>query len=373
MLPQLAKAQAAAGHDVVVATTNADVPVGTYHEPGWDLIQGSRVKVLYAPVQFHPLKISLNLARYLWTAVPSFDVVHIHGVYRFPTTVAAYLCRWYKVPYLIRPHGTLDPYASNRSAAGRIWMKSLYRRWFVIPNLNAAAAIHYTAERERERAAFLRLRAPSFVVPNGLDLDVWQSRPQRGRLREAWGIGDAPLVLFLGRIDEIKGLDLLVHAFDAVRQAEPSARLVIAGPDNDGYGREVRRWVSELGLDKYVHIVGPLDGVDVQQAFVDADVFALISRTENFGVAVVEAMACGLPVVISDQVGIHPDVSRNGAGLVTNCDSAEAADALLMLLKDPKRRRAMGQVGRELVEQSYSWSAIVEALNSRYEELSKRC
>lgn len=372
VLPQLAKAQAAAGHDVVVATTNADVPTGVYHEGGWDVIDGSAVKVLYAPVEYHPLKISLGLMKYLRTAIPKFDIVHIHGLYRFPTTIAAFFCRWHKVPYVIRPHGTLDPYASGKSAAGRLRLKRLYSRWFVVPNLNAAAGIHYTAERERERANYLQLRSPSFVIPNGFDSSTYKSTPQRGRLRKLWGVGDAPLVLFLGRIDAIKGLDLLVQAFDIVRRAEPKACLVIAGPDNDGYGREVRRWVSEYRLDQHVHMVGPLHGADVQQALVDADVFALISRTENFGVAPVEAMACGLPIVISDQVGVHPEVSRNGAGLVTTCDATEASNALLTLLRDPERRSAMGSAGREVVRTCYSWPAIVKALDAQYEEIVRK-
>ena len=369
VLPQLAKAQTDAGHDVVIATTNADVPAGTYRDAGWDFIEGSSARVFYAPVQFHPLKFSLGLLKYLWTSVRDFDVVHIHGVYRFPTTAAAFMCRWFKVPYIIRPHGTLDPYASNRSASGKLWIKRLYRRWFVVPSLNAASSIHYTAEREKERARFLNLRSPSFIVPNGLDSDIYQSQPERGRLRERWGIDDAPLVLFLGRLDAIKGLDLLVQAFDRVRRSEPNAHLVIAGPDNNGYGQEVRRWVSEHCLDKNVHIVGPLQGADVKQAFVDADIFVLISRTENFGVTVVEAMACGLPVVISDQVGIHPEVSANGAGLTTSCDAVEAANALTLLLGDPTRRSAMGQAGRELAEAHYSWPEIVKALDGRYEAI----
>jgi glycosyltransferase involved in cell wall biosynthesis len=152
-----------------------------------------------------------------------------------------------------------------------------------------------------------------------------------------------------------------------VRKAKPNARLVIAGPENDGHGQEVRRWVSERGLDSAVHFVGPLEGLDVVRAFVDADVFALPSYTENFGMAVIEAMACALPVVISDQVNIHHEISQADAGLVTHCDVDEVAAALLNLLDDPDRRRTMGKAGRQLVREHYAWPGIVAALSQEYE------
>ena len=372
VLPQLANAQALAGHQVVVATTNAGHSANPHHRAGWDSIGGGPAQAFYAPVQFNPMKISLGLAAYLRGAIPAFDIVHIHGMYRFPPTIAAYLSRRYGIPYIVRPHGALDPYLYNRSVAGSIRLKRLYERWFDLPNLNAAAAIHYTAEREQAHAAFLGLRSPSFVVPNGLKSDWDESQLKRGRLRERWGVGDAPVVLFLGRMTVGKGLDLLIPAFAAVREIEPHACLVIAGPDDEGYGQQVRRWVSELGLGGNVQIVGPLHGIDVPQAYRDADVLAQTSHTENFGMTVVEAMACGLPVVISDQVGIHPEVSRSGAGLVTSCNTTAISRALLMLLGDQSRRLAMGRAGRELVQQCYSWSTVVSALDSQYEDIIRR-
>ena len=369
VLPQLANAQAVAGNEVVVATTNADYPGGFYHKPGWDSIEGGPAQVFYAPVQFHPLRISLGLAAYLRAAIPNFDIVHVHGLYRFPVTAAAYMSRRYNVPYIIRPHGALDPYMHSRSKAGKIRLKRLYENWFDLPNLHGAAAIHYTAERERDRAEFLNLRSPSFVIPNALESHWHQSQPERGRLRDRWGVGEAPIVLFLGRLTVGKGLDLLVPAFDAVRQIMPNSRLIIAGPDVEGYGDVVRSWVSERGLGQSVQIVGPLQGLDVKQAYVDADVLAQTSHTENFGMTIVEAMACALPVVISDQVGIHNEISRTGAGLVTSCNTDDISRALIMLLGDPKRRHSMGCAGRDLVQQRYSWPLVVDALDAKYQDI----
>lgn len=372
VLPQLAKAQAAAGHEVIVATTNVDRPKGVYRDPGWDTLGDGAVPVFYAPVQFEPLRVSFNLVAYFRRAIPTFDIVHVHGLYRFPVTSAAYLSRRYGVPYIIRPHGSLDPYLYDKSTRGNLRLKRLYERWFDLPNLNAADAIHYTAEDERQRASFLELRSPSFVIPNGLEWENFSALPERGALRSRWGVGDAPLVLFLGRLHAQKGLDLLVPAFGALRQVRPDACLVIAGPDSDGYGQRVRALVAEHRLETAVRFVGPLDRAEVLQAYVDADVFALPSYVENFGMTVVEAMACALPVVISDQVNIHVDISNASAGLVTRCDADEFASALVALVGDADRCAAMGDAGRRFVQQHYAWPAIVEALTKEYLTLVER-
>jgi glycosyltransferase involved in cell wall biosynthesis len=147
---------------------------------------------------------------------------------------------------------------------------------------------------------------------------------------------------------------------------------VIAGPDNDNFGKIVRRWVSEERVSNNVYVTGALKGGGLKEAYVDADVFVLPSYTENFGMAVAEAMACALPVVISDQVNIHAEVAGASAGMVTRCDVDEVAGALVTLLRDPNRRRAMGEAGRRLVQARYTWPVIVEALTQEYQAVIER-
>ena len=372
VLKQLPVVQARAGHRVTVCTTDRGNPPreklsATY----FNGLFPSDVALQVFPVDFSPLMVSVNMARWLHRNVRDFDIVHVHGLYRFPQTYAASQARRHTVPYIIRPHGSLDPFLYKRSSRSLL-LKRAYERWFDFPNLNAAGAIHYTSEGERQRAAVLNLRAPSFVVPNALDWDRFRTLPPRGALRTRWGLHDEPVVLFLGRLHFKKGLDLLIPAFDALHRRVPDVRLVIAGPENDDYGATVRAWVRERSLEQFVHFVGPLQGPDVVQAYVDADVFALPSYTENFGMTVAEAMACALPVVISDQVNIHGEVAGAGAGLVTRCDAAEVADALHALLGDSDRRRAMGQAGRHLVQERYTWPLVVQALTREYEAVIAR-
>ncbi|MBU2850411.1 glycosyltransferase [Acidithiobacillus ferrivorans] len=367
----LACAQADLGHDVTVCTTNLDYPQGILRPPGRAAICDNRVQVLYFPAQFRPLTFSAQLRSFIKNNITTFDILHIHGLYRFPPTYAAYWARKQKIPYIVMPHGALDPYLYTKSSRS-VWLKRFYERWFDLPNLHGAGAIHYTAEDERQRAAFLGLRAPSFIIPNGIDWGRYAQLPAWGAFRSALGLGDAPLVLFLGRLHPKKGLDLLIPAFDTIRRRIAGAQLAIVGPENDSFGQQVRAWVSERGLTDSVHFIGHLDGVDVIQAYVDADVFVLPSYTENFGLTVVEAMACALPVVISDQVNIHAEVAQSGAGLVTRCDTAEVAEAVIGLLEDPERRDVMGRAGREAAQTHYTWPNIVDALSRKYESVVRQ-
>jgi glycosyltransferase involved in cell wall biosynthesis len=372
VLSELVDAQKERGLCVSVCTSDRGNPTSTHLSA--DEIAGvfsASTEIHSFPVLFPSLLYSPAMAKWLRLRIKGFDLVHIHGLYRFPPTYAAYQARKQGVPYVIRPHGALDPFLYTKSSRN-VLLKRQYERWFDLPNLHGAGAIHYTAEDERQRAAFMGLRAPSFVVPNGIDWGRYAQLPPRGSFRTALGLGDAPLVLFLGRLHPKKGLDLLIPAFETIRRRIAGVQLAIVGPENDSFGQQVRAWVTERGLAEAVHFIGHLDGMDVIQAYVDADVFVLPSYTENFGMTVVEAMACALPVVISDQVNIHAEVAQSGAGLVTRCNSGEVAEAVIRLLADQDRGRNMGQAGRLAAQMQYSWPGIVAALSQEYEQVIQR-
>ncbi|MBK5940036.1 glycosyltransferase [Halochromatium roseum] len=368
VLKALAQQQARAGLKVTICTTNADHPRGVLDVQPNVPIEEEGVTTWYFSVDFQPLVVSHTLRRWARKTLPRFDLIHIHGLYRFPPTYCAWLARKLGIPYIVMPHGALDPYLYARSGKS-LWLKRRYERWFDRPNLNGASAIHYTAEDERRLAGFLNLRSPSFVVPNGLDWAPFEHLPTRGDFRAAHSLGEAPLLLFLGRLHYVKGLDILITAFDRVHQLHPDARLAIVGPVNDDYGERVRVWVRERELEAAVIFVDFMTGADVIQAYVDSDVFVLPSYTESFGMTVVEAMACELPVVISRNVNIHREVAEEGAGLVTDCDADDVASAILELLNDSERRKRMGVSGRQASHRRYTWPSIVEKLSQEYRRL----
>jgi glycosyltransferase involved in cell wall biosynthesis len=366
VLGAIAKAQVDRGHEVTVATTDMDHPHGRLDVPRNQKLDRNGISYIHFSVQFAPLRLSLPMARHLPGLIAAHDVIKVHGLYRFPPSFAAAIARKRGAALIIRPHGSLDPFLYARSSKSLI-LKRAYEKLIDFPNLRNADAIHYTADEERDRAAYLGLKTPSYVLPNGLDWESYETLPQPGAFRAGIGIApSAPLILFLGRINFKKGLDLLIPGFARIKSAWPDAKLVIAGPDNDGYGARVRQFIAEHDIGDSVIFAGMLRGAQVRGAFVDANIFVLPSYTENFGMAVIESLACGTPVVISDQVNIHAQVQAAGAGLVTPCKAEDVARAMDRLLRAPEQARAMGQAGRQWVKQTLTWPRIVAKLDDEY-------
>jgi glycosyltransferase involved in cell wall biosynthesis len=364
---ELCQELARAGERVSIHTTNLDGP-GTVdvpcHEPVWT----NGVEIRYFPVQApRRYALSLPLARALRRTIPEQDLVHIHSLYFFPSTMAAYYCRRAGVPYVVRPHGTLDPY-HFRHHRGRKWV---YERLFEWRNLNRAAAIHFTTPEEQELTRPLGLTAPGVVVSPGVHAERYrESDHAASAFRDEWPeVRGRRIVLFLGRLTEKKGLDLLVAAFGQLVRQRDDVHLVLAGPDNDGYGRTVRGWLEAEGVVDRSTFTGMLLGPRKLAALQAADVFALPSYTENFGVAVVEAMAAGLPIVISNKVNIWREIADARAGFVVHCDPDEVARAIASVLNDSAARTTMGERARRLVAERFTWSAAGKRMADIYRRI----
>ena len=315
-----------------------------------------------------PLLLSFDINKWFYRNIQIFDIIHVHGLYRFPVSSAAWWARKKSKPYIISPHGSLDLFLYKQSRYN-VFLKRIHERLFDIPNLNHSSAIHYTAEDEVNRSAFLNLRAKPVILPNGIDWEDYRNLPIKGNFRRVLGLSEkTQMILFLGRINFKKGLNFLVPAFSRVLDKHGRACLVIVGPDNEGYGLKVKKWCNEHNIQDKVLILDHLDSKKVNEAYVDADVFVLPSYTENFGMTVVEAMACGTPVVISDQVNIWREIKESGAGIVVGLDSCQVADAICILLEDKGAAKAMGKRGRVAAEKRYAWPPIVKQLTGIYEE-----
>ena len=252
----MAREQARQGHEVVICTTNADHPNGELPVVADQAMLVNNVTEWYFSIDcLQSLCFSTSLARWIWKNIRRFDVVHVHGLYRFPPTYAAWQARLHGVPYLIRPHGNLDPFLHSQSRHC-LSLKRIYERLFDVPNLNAASAVHFSNQEEADRASFIGLRSKSVIVPNGIDWKDYQRLPAKGAFRNRLSLKNHwPVVLFLGRIDMKKGLDLLIPSFKQVEKQYPEARLVIVGPDNDDHQGSVKRLAVEQCVDKKVIFV----------------------------------------------------------------------------------------------------------------------
>jgi glycosyltransferase involved in cell wall biosynthesis len=365
----MAHYQAKSNHKVTLCTTNVDYPAGILPVPKNRPVNKDGVSIVHFDVSSRSFLFSAPMMIWMKKNISSFDIVHIHGLYRFPVTFAAWLARRSCIPYLICPHGSLDPFIYKQSQYN-VFLKRIYERLFDLPNLNNATAIHFTAYEEYKRTAYLKLRARPIVVPNGIDWERYKHLPAKNGFRKDLGLDTlAPLVLFLGRINFKKGLDLLIPAFSFVASNHVNAHLAIVGPDNEGYRTQVSQWCNKYGIQKRVFFVDHLGIEKVKEAYVDSDVFVLPSYTENFGLTVVESMVCQTPVVISDQVNIWHQVQKAGAGIVVNCDTNSVANAINYLLNNPDEAKSMGVNGRIAAKESFSWSNITLNLTKVYRNL----
>jgi glycosyltransferase involved in cell wall biosynthesis len=370
-LRALSHSQARAGHTVTICTTNTDYPKGILPVQTDKPVYDYCVNILFHPVQFQPLLFSLQLMNWIGASITKFDIVHIHGLYRFPVSYAAWSARKFGLPYIIRPHGSLDPYLYRQSRYS-VLLKRLYERVIDFPNINGASAIHYTTQEELEGAKYLNFKAKPVVVPNGIDWIEFSKLPCRGDFRSRIGIDkDTPVVLFLGRLNFKKGLDLLISAFSKVVKVLPKTQLALVGPDNEGYRKNIHRWCKEFGIEKSVFTIDHLTAKQVRQAYVDADLFVLPSYTENFGMTVVEAMACKCPVVLSDRVNLSRVVQHAKAGLVVKLKTEELARAVIDILENKTLSKSMGEAGRVLVKSQFSCDRIVELVTPMYKSAIK--
>ena len=358
---EMATAVAARGHQVSIFTTDYGAPLDRR------LPADETVDIRVFPVQWPTnWKPSIPMAHFLVETMERYDVIHLHSLYLFHDWVGGILAQRARIPYIVRPHGLLDPYIWEHHRP----RKRLVEVLFQTRVLNHAAAIHYTSELEREISGPYAGTAPSRVVPLGVSLENLENLPSAELfLRRFPAAAGKRIVLFLSRLHEKKGLDLLVPAFASAHRVAPELHLVIAGPD-DGVLAATRDRVAAHGIDAAVTFTGMLRGEDKLAAFAAASMFVLPSYSENFGIAVVEAMAAGLPAIVSDQVNIHRDISGQGA-IVVPCEVAPLARAIGELAGDPVRTRAMGVEARATARRLYDWPNVAATLEKFYAEVAR--
>lgn len=356
--PQMCAALAARGHDVELLTTDRDgrgrLRVSLCMP---QLVDG--VRTTYFPVRRpRSYATSPQLAAELFRRIGDFDVVHVHSLYLFHGLVAGVAARRHRVPYIVRPHGTLDPY--HRSV--RVGRKAVYTWLVERRNLERAAGVHCTSEEERQHVEAVFPRTRTFVVPLG----VAAGSPPAGDVSFAT-IEGRRLVTFLGRLTEKKRPVMLVEAFARIADRVPGAHLVLAGPDDERLGARLAARAGELGVGSRLSLLGPLSRADARHLLQRSSVFVLPSVDENFGVAVAEAMASGVPVVVTPGVALHREISERDAGLVSEPSPEALGRSIESILSDHEGALRMGANGRALARDLFDWATIAARLEAIYE------
>jgi len=355
------------GHEITVYTTNRSIYPS-------DLPTNRRVDVDGMSVYYFE-----NLRKYIPITTPpvvpycmpvvarrkiaQFDLVHIHDHRTLLTVTAAHYAKKYGVPYVLQAHGALP------QDTGSTRMKRLFDQLWSKGIIFGAAGVIALNETEAERYRSLGVDGEKIaIVPNGIDLAEYPNLPARGRFRAAWGIdAAAKVVLYLGRLDPTKGIDLLIRAFAEVAREYDDAVLMLVGGDM-GHNDEFKQRVRSLNLDNRVIFTGFVSKEDKMAAYTDADVFVTPSFT-GFPMTFLEACLCGTPIVTTGQGDLLGWVD-NTVGFNTEYTPEALADAIGRLFADDALRARFGEQGRELVRTRYNWQTIVRDVEAFYADVT---
>ncbi len=361
---------AKSGHSVEILTLD-DCKADRSDCADWDRLQTAGVLVHFAQQNApRALGCSIQADIFAHKNVRRFDIVHIHGVWTHFCARTSCVARKAKVPYLVSPHGMLDRWSLQKAR-----VKKFVSRFFLGTEamLRGAAALQYGTTSEAEQARDLKLPGRSVIIPNGFDPSAFVRQPGKENsdlLRTFPELKDAfPVVLFFSRMHPKKGLDLLLESFARASSRFPQARLLIAAiPQDDAYLRFVRDRAAQPDLARKCFVTTDYVGAHGRTAINTADIYTLPSYQEGFSMSLVEALAYGLPSVISDRC--HMDVLQGeGAAYVVppTVDAFEEAFLRIFSLS-PAELARMGDLGRKFATDRYSWARIVADLAAVYRD-----
>lgn len=355
------------GVDVTVYTTNKfiedKVPINR-------VVNVDGVKVFYFPTS-HPRKweYSKKLRKSLKESIEEFDLIHITSVFLSASTCGAYYAIKNDIPYIISPRGALMKGAvENRNT----FIKKLYLNLTEKRSLKNASGIHFTTQDEKEEYKELGLPLSNpIVIPNGLEEEEFDYNIKEGKFREKYNISkDKKIILFLSRVNWKKGLDALIPSFNKVLKEYKDAVLVVAGGDDkDNYLSKVKEMVRKHNLEDKVIFTGMILDEEKVSAYQDADVFALPSYSENFGIVVAEAMYFGLPIVTTPNVGISNIVEDYNTGFVVEKDVKRVSSAILKIIKNRELSEEMSKNGKRATEKEFSMGSVAEKWIESYNKI----
>jgi glycosyltransferase involved in cell wall biosynthesis len=359
-----------AGLTAALAARAHHVTVATLEEPGHTPVTlDARVELkAFASERGGHYGKSAALDAWLKANVTSFDIVHLHAVWLFPTFAAARACWAQRKPYVVLLHGMLDQYSVRQHS---LWLKRAY--WLLRERRveGRAAGIQCLNRAEMTKAVPWIGNMPKFILPNGIDESQIAAMPARGAFRAAHpDLAPRPLALFLSRLHPKKGLDRLLPAWKALADRMPEARLLIAGTGEPGYVESLKKLAADSGLAEKVVFLGQLVGRQKWEALVDANVFVLPSHQEGFSMAITEALAAGCPPVVTEECNFDELAEEKACGvIIQGGDMRTFVEVAKGLLADGEKRQMLAAAGRDLVAARFTWQKIACELEQVYRRI----
>jgi glycosyltransferase involved in cell wall biosynthesis len=353
------------GHEVVVYTTDAKNLDSRLDIEPLKVVDGIKVhymrNLLLMPVKKSKLFITTEIDSRAKKEIKEFDVVHLHEYRTYQNIVIYRYAKKYGVSYVLQAHGSLPRTMAKQR------LKWIYDALFGYKLLRDASKVIALSQTEAQQYRSMGVPEEKIaIIPNGIDLSEYGDLPAKGSFRRKQSIDDdEKIVLYLGRIHRIKGIDILLEAFSKVTKTLEKVKLVVVGPD-DGYLGELEALIEALKMEDNVLILGPLYGRRKLETYVDADVYVLPSRYETFPMSVLEAVACGAPIILTEKCGIA-EYFRDEVGLVVKPDPDHMYKALLEMLLDEDKQNAFRRKCRTLIKR-FDISKTVSRLGEVYEE-----
>lgn len=362
-ISQLCEGLVHLGHEVKVFTSNA----GLNHQLEFPLNQPiirNGVEVTYFAQQPGMGINCPGMEQAITARAREFDIIHISGVWQRTSGAACKAAKSQGVSYVTSLHGALGPYSWRQKTAKKV----AYYLWKERFNVSNAIAIHYTTQQELKECQWLQLPGKAFVVPNGLDTKFWQPLLTQAKAwRHLQGFSeDDFLILNVGRLHHKKGLCLLPKALEPLRNLNWS--MVFVGGDADGTKAKLQQQFQAANLSERVRFIDTCEPKHLPAIYSAANLFVLPSYHENFGNVVVEALACGCPVLISDGVGLHNEVAQAGVGWVRSRVANEWTTAIQELMQSPTTLQTLASASRTWVESVFSIEKTSQQMANHYLE-----
>ena len=349
------------GVETETATTDDDGAGGRNGRPQGMPLSEEGATRRYFRKTTNPYKTSIALARWIFGHARDYDLIHIHALFSFTSTMAAWAARRAGVPYAVRPLGTLSRYgvSQRRPCLKRLSLALIERNI-----LRNAAAVHFTSATEQHEAESLGIPMRGVVIPLAVESPTSVADDALDeRFPELKG---KRFILYLSRLDPKKNLEGLLAAFASCASALPDISCLIAGDGTANYVEQLHELAARLGIAGRVLWAGHLDGDAKAAVFARADLFVLPSLSENFGIAAAEALAAGLPCVLGQGVAIAGELVEAGAALAVDPDPPSIAAGLTRLLQDDTLRAGMAIAAAKFARENYSMTAMGQALRGLY-------